>query len=271
MKDIFYKYDSINAFLKDIENGKVNKVFAGKECSQDVDRETVDFTGTESFAVADRLMKFGDDDNAAKMNAAAANVKTRAAGGTDFRPQMYTAQAGFMPCVPKSIMGLPCNMYNRKMVSFKNSKVLTIVYNQNALGGISSDEICKVSVNIVNAILAAEKSGYRINFYFLFNAQKGNERLTALIKIKDSGTYMDKRKMAYPLINPSMLRRHMFRFEETRSELKESRWANSYGSGVSDRETEKTLKDKHFKFDKMLSFYGARYLSSEQICKMFLK
>ena len=268
MKDIFYKYDSINAFLKDIENAKTNRIFATKDVSRNEDPSYNYFCGTDSYKSASDLLRHGDDTNATKINAGLTKVKAHAAnGGT--RPQMYTSQAGFLPCVPKAIAGIPTNMYNRKLVAFKNSKVLTIIYSNTALYDVSADEICAVSVNLVNAILSAEKSGYRVNLYILYGSRKHSERLVGLVKIKDAGAYMDKKKLAYPLINPSMLRRHFFRFQETRPELSDKAWPKGYGINLSDQNTEKILKDNHFKYDYYFSFYSVRNLSTEEICKKF--
>lgn len=268
MKDIFYKYDCINAFLKDIDNAKTSRVFVTKDVSRNENSSYNDFCGTESYQAASNLLRHGDDTNAKKINAGLTKVKAHTANaGT--RPQMYTSQAGFLPCVPKAIAGIPTNMYNRKLVAFKNSKVLTIIYSNTALCDVSADEICAVSVNLVNAIMSAEKSGYRVNLYILYESRKHSERLVGLVKIKDSGAYLDKKKLAYPLVNPSMLRRHFFRFLETRPELSDKKWPDGYGTNFSDEDTEKILKDNNFKYDYYFSFYSVRNLSSEEICKKF--
>jgi hypothetical protein len=62
--------------------------------------------------------------------------------------------------------------------------------------------------------------------------ESSHEAAGAFIKIKDSGAYMDRKKMAYPLVNTSFFRRHMFKFIETNDGLKDSIWASCYGMAI---------------------------------------
>lgn len=272
MKNIFYQYSNVADFLNDVDNASVNPIFAFDETSQWAGAYREEFTGTKNYASASKMMKFGDNENAAKLQAATAAARVKADPGVnDVRPQMYTSPAGFLPCVPKYLNGRPDCMYNQQFVSFKNSKVITIVYANCVASDVDAGEINEVSAQLVSAILLLEKKGYRINLYTCSAFRERCEQAAALIKIKDSAQYIDKRKMAYPLVNPSMLRRHAFRFLETRKELTEKSFAGTHGCVPTDEDLMKLLKEENFKYDFFFSFYSIRNKSSEKIISMMNK
>ena len=59
-----------------------------------------------------------------------------------------------------------------------------------------------------------------------------------ILKIKDSGQYIDLLKTAYPLINPSFLRRHDFRFLEITPGVP---YNSNYGYVIMDEEKTKRI------------------------------
>ena len=104
-----------------------------------------------------------------------------------------------------------------------------------------------------------EKAGYRAGLSVMFSATKGAERYNIIVKVKDPGQYMDLRKLAYILVNPSFLRRHCFRALETEQELREP-WNHGYG-GVTEGDICKDIvkgtpalkESKYIGFDDLLS------------------
>ena len=176
-------------------------------------------------------------------------------------------------------MSLPKSMIANKRVIYKDSKVLSLVYNCSIDCTISAEEINKVSAELVNAVLGLEKKGYRINLYVgiitgytkTIRRKESGELCAMFVKIKDSGQYMDVKKMAYPLVNPSMLRRHYFRFVETAPGLTDYSWPRGYGRPIRDRgEAEPVVKSSGINAKKVVSFYDLRYMKSADIMKYLL-
>ena len=74
----------------------------GEECKRSVEESAKysKFAGTETYTEADNLLKFGDEENAKKIQAAHANVK--ATPGVSERNRLYNSPCGFLPIVPLS-------------------------------------------------------------------------------------------------------------------------------------------------------------------------
>ena len=72
--------------------------------------------------------------------------------------------------------------------------------------------------------------------------------VSIMVKIKDAGQYFDGLRVAYPLVNPSFLRRHIFAVLERMPEIY---LTGSYGIVMSDSDAVKYVpKDMQY-----LSFY----------------
>ena len=106
-----------------------------------------------------------------------------------------------------------------------------------------------------------EKNGYRVNLYAYFCGGGKNKTLgTAIIKIKDSGKYLDTLRIAYPLVNPSFYRRHIFAYMER---LNGFGLNDSYGYILNDSECEKYMPINAI----YLSYYLCNDMNEEQIAK----
>lgn len=230
----FCNLDSFSKFLEKAKTGAAFLNRDGGPSSQKISDYRTEWTGTRSFEEADRLFQYGDAASAEKMDPAhlakAADVPT-----VDLRARRVRSVAGFSPNVPAVLQGRPKTMYKivRQNV---NTKVVTFCYDCASDWTIDSDIRAAAALKLVNTILGIEKKGYRVNLYVCACLQGSSEACGAFIKIKDSGAYMDRKKMAYPLINTSFFRRHMFKFIETSEGLKEKVWTRAYGYAI-DKDT----------------------------------
>lgn len=224
---------NLDSFAKFLEKGKTGAAFLKREdgpSSTKISGYRTEWTGTASFEEADRLFQFGDEKSAKKM-APAALTKAADVPAVDLRARRVRSVAGFSPNVPAVLQGRPKTMY--KLVRQKvDSKVVTFCYDCASDWTIDSEVRAAAALKLVNTILGIEKKGYRVNLYVCACMKGTDEACGAFIKIKDSGTYMDRKKMAYPLINTSFFRRHMFKFMETAEGLKERVWSRAYGYAI---------------------------------------
>ena len=105
-KIIFNKFDSLEAFSNWLQ--VTPQTAKGKELNESV-TNSFSFTGTESFEVAQNLLKYGDKENADKIAATIRKIKAQGKGN-ETRNKLYNSPCGFMPIVPKVLAGDPQNM-----------------------------------------------------------------------------------------------------------------------------------------------------------------
>ena len=259
-KVISNKFDSLESFSRWLQI--TPQTAKGKELSKSViiSPQRTEFTGTESFEVADNLMKFGDKENAENINATIRKIKAQGKG-TETRNKLYNSPCGFMPIVPKVLAGDPQNMLAIKKQRYNSTKIINIAYNVAVDWRIKIESIIETTAKVANVIASLEKNGYRVNLYAYFcGGGEGKTLGTAIIKIKDSGKYLDTLRIAYPLVNPSFYRRHIFAYMER---LKGFGLNDSYGYILNDSECEKYMPINAI----YLSYYLCNDMNEEQIAK----
>ena len=213
-KVLFNKFNSVEEVSNWINTTPQTK--KGKEfsVSTEVSRQRTEFTGTGSFEEAQALLKYGDKVNADKINATIRKIKAQGKGN-ETRNKLYNSPCGFMPIVPKVLAGDPQNMLAIKKQTYKSTKVLNIAYNVAVSCSITVNELTETAAKVANVIASLEKNGYRVNLYaYACGRDLKNNYYSLLVKIKDSGKYLDTLRIAYPLVNPSFYRRHVFGYME---------------------------------------------------------
>lgn len=262
MEQFFEKFESVTEFIHTINTRKVMESFKDAQSSQTKDYQ---FTGTKDYQEANDLFLYGDKNNANKLNEALRKIKAQGKGN-ETRNKLYNNPCGFMPIVPKVLAGDPNNMLAIKKESYRSTKVINIIYSMSCSGGVSADEILNNSAKLVEVICQLEKNGYRINLYTGDNARfKHLGTHTAfIIKLKDSGKYLDPLKIAYPLVNPSFLRRHAFKWLETFPKFDS---CGDYGCAMNGEQFREFMKDK-FKNAVVLSYYDICGKDTKEIIKM---
>ena len=230
-KVIFNKFDSVEQFSTWLQS--TPQTAKGKEFnnSNEISDYWTKFTGTESFDEAQNLLKCGDKVNADKIAATIREIKANGKGN-ETRNKLYNSPCGFMPIVPKVLAGDPQNMLAIRKERYNSTKVLNIAYNVAVSCSITTDDMIKTAAKVANVIASLEKNGYRVNLYaYACGRDLKNNYYSLLVKIKDSGKYLDTLRIAYPLVNPSFYRRHVFGYMER---LKGFYLNRSYGKIVNE-------------------------------------
>ena len=213
-KVIFNKFDSVEQFSTWLQS--TPQTAKGKEFdySNEISESNTEFTGTESFDKAQRLLKYGDKVNAENINATIRKIKAQG-NGNETRNKLYNSPCGFMPIVPKVLAGDPNNMMAIKKQRYNSTKVLNVAYNVAVGCTITTGDLIETAAKVANVIASLEKNGYRVNLYaYACGRDLKNNYYSLLVKIKDSGKYLDTLRIAYPLVNPSFYRRHVFGYME---------------------------------------------------------
>lgn len=125
------------------------------------------------------------------------------------------AQAGFAPIVAAYLNNQPNAMRQQKMTPVKQ-RVVTINKNISYSKSVSSSEIFEQSVKALQIVQKIEAQGIRVNLN-VFDCCKDTYNNIFVIKvgIKSANERLNVSKTTFPLVHPSMLRRLVFRYEET--------------------------------------------------------
>ena len=196
-KVISNKFDSLESFSRWLQI--TPQTAKGKELSRSViiSPQRTEFTGTESFEVADNLMKFGDKENAENINATIRKINAQGKG-TETRNKLYNSPCGFMPIVPKVLAGDPQNMLAIRKERYNSTKVINIAYNVAVDCTRTTEDLIETAAKVANVIASLEKNGYRVNLYaYSCGRDLRFNYYSLLVKIKDSGKYLDTLRIAY--------------------------------------------------------------------------
>ena len=210
-KVIFNKFNSVEEFSNWLQ--VTPQTEKGKEYNDSI-KNSFSFTGTESFEVAQHLLKYGDKVNADKITATIRKIKAQGKGNAT-RNKLYNSPCGFLPIVPKVLAGEPENMLAIKKQRYNSTKVINIAYNVAVDCTRTTEDLIETAAKVANVIASLEKNGYRVNLYaYSCGRDLRFNYYSLLVKIKDSGKYLDTLRIAYALVNPSFYRRHVFGYME---------------------------------------------------------
>ena len=267
MKNVFLKFDSVSDFHKYLHTQKPTNAFSSpyNQCSQ---TGSQDFTHTRNWEHAEELFTYGDKDTAKKLEDGGLRQTRLQTKCTANRRKVQANICGFAPHVPNYIAGVPASMLNVKEVRVKE-KVINVIYNISANGGVGARDLLNTGVQMLSAIMKIEASGVRVNLYVADISDGHNgQTIGWLCRIKNSAQHIDTLKMCYPLCNPSMLRRHSFRFTEVTDGVS-SAFVGGYG-GAS-RDISLMLNQFQMKDCRCMSFYTAKGYTADQLAEMILK
>ena len=259
-KVLFNKFNSVEEFSNWLQ--VTPQTAKGKEfnASNEISRSNTKFAGTESFEEAQNLLKCGDKENADKIAATIRKIKAQGKGN-ETRNKLYNSPCGFMPIVPKVLAGDPQNMLAIRKERYKSTKVLNVAYNVAVDCTRTTEDLIETAAKVANVIASLEKNGYRVNLYaYACGRDLKNNYYSLLVKIKDSGKYLDTLRIAYPLVNPSFYRRHVFGYMER---LKGFYLNRSYGKIVDEEGCKECLPINAC----YLSYYFCSGKTEEEIVK----
>lgn len=235
MKQAKREFKSIGEFENFINTTPLNDVCRWHKL--DSVSSDVKWTGTQSFEEAMKLLKTGWDDMAKKLETRLALEKQTIQQTTKQRMQYDVA--GFQASVPRYLQGIPQSMVNTKRVPQKQ-KVITLVKNISYNSGISAEQIIENSVKALTIVKKIEAQGIRVNLDTIWIVRHNDEEVICRVRIKSAGERLNISKVAFPLVNPSMLRRLMFRFLEVVPEITMKSWTFGYGSPVMSKDATRT-------------------------------
>ena len=233
------EFNSIEEFYKYIKETPINNAFSGRELSSE--RNGSEFTGTESFDEAVSLLKNGDKDIAKKLTQ---KIKAKSIGIEHAKKAITTYDVyGYQASVPRYLQGVPTNMINKKVVMQKQ-KVIVINKDVGYAAMIKKEQIIEESVKAFEIIKKIEAQGIRAVLNVIWGVSEKGKSIVCKIRVKSANERLNISKMAFIMCHPSMLRRILFRFEETYPEFTES---FTFGYGYPMKEHNKEFcKNEYF-------------------------
>ena len=252
-EDLFFNFASTLDLSKHLANAKVSATFAKYILSSQKKDVSSDYS-TESYEEADERLKQGDRQNVGKIQKILRTAVLKGSG-TSTKTRSYVDVVGFAPHVPNFCANVPQTMINQRVVRYKNTKVLNVLYNASVDWTVSNQKICETASKVLSEIYSAEKRGYRINLYVAISSKSDSQYCTALLKIKSSEQYMDLLKVVYPMINPMFIRRHFFRLIETTEGLN-SGFTHGYGGVVKSQSELMSKLPSGLKVDYYFDYYS---------------
>lgn len=260
-KNIICKWDNIFSFVDYCDKAQVNGVFKNSYTASQ--RKGGSWSGAESWEQAHDLLKNGDADSMGKVNEYFVKFTKQA---TATAPRFRAAVAGAVPIVPAYLAGSPKSMLARQQAKTR-AKVLSVVYNVCADSEQDADTLAQTGAKFLAAVNAIEKSGCRLNIYMAVCAEKDREKVTFAVRVKTDGQRLNLMQIAYPLVNPSFLRRHYFKVIETNKEITNGYWPSTYGTPVHGTDGENAITAAGMKFDAYLDYYQAKNMDTAAIIK----
>lgn len=249
--NFFVTFDNITEMVRYCKTAPNGKNFTSSS-SKDKDHS---FTMTNNFEEAVSLITNGWEEGFVKLKE---NLKDRNVD-EEIQNRRYTPKTdleGFAPCVPHLLVGRPDTMCNAEMLP-KKYKIIDIIINIGVSGGTDTDSIVKRGIVAINYVNQLEMAGYRCNIHIARCGVESPEKVFFLVKIKDSTETFSIKRMAFPLIHPSMNRRFMFRILESTDVSRD--WNYGYGR-TTDNHVEELFKlyKKTFVFPSLntIGIYG---------------
>lgn len=217
-----------------IDKTPVKPWFGAKAHSHSDDHYTASFSGTKTWAEADRMFSAGCPEIAARIAAVVCGAKP-----VERRTQIERSVAGFAPCVPSWLNGDPRSMFASKKVA-KQTKKIDLYISITASCQYTAAQIEAGLCEALSMIQGLEKSGYRVAITMIasFAAEIKRRRggraaehrvIAYTMPVKRAEERLSVLRLSYVCCHPSMLRRHCFALLERDPDTNEKDYISIYG------------------------------------------
>ncbi len=222
------------------------------------------FTLTKNMDEANNLLRFGWNEGAKEIR----NIMDLSAAASSSSSYYKLSPVGFLPMVGPALSGSPRNML-RKVVTRQPARVVTIAYNMAVGSCIPAKWIKETAAKLFNVINSFERSGIRVELWAVDLTSDYYQRddTVLAVRVKTASQPFNLLSMCYPIVHPSMLRRHQFAFIE-RLGVKKSNW-HGYGTIITEKEkSRELLKTVRIDTENIFSYYDLSGKTETEIAKM---
>lgn len=222
-----------------------------------MDTSDASWYGTPSYDTSVELLKKGDQDSFDQIKEAQGRYQVV----TNFDTKSSTVRdvVGSNPCVPAYILGVPKNMYRHVPISNPTPSV-TLVYDRGMACKYDSGVLADDGVFIAEYIKQLEIHGIATRLYIGVSCYNSGSYYITMTRFKNYDERMLLYPLAYPLVNPSFLRRTTFRLYESVPEFTVLTH-NGYGKDTRQKERIASIKQ-------VITDSKVLVLNHEEISKM---
>jgi hypothetical protein len=224
-------FKSIHEFDEFINKTPLNNIFRWQRLAST--QNCGSWTGTKDYPEAVELLKNGWADMSKKLEQRL-KVAANEIGLKKVNKMSYDV-AGFQASVPRYLQGIPTNMISKK-TTVQKQKVVTLVKNVGYNAMVSEDEIIESSIKAFQIVKAIEEKGVRVNLDICWASETSQERVFYRVRLKGAAERLNISKMAFPMVNPGMLRRLFFRMLEVDPQLTSNAFTGGYGKSLTHKD-----------------------------------
>lgn len=158
-------------------------------------------SGVKSMDEARNLLRFGYEPTVEKLKASAKVTVS----GDKKRISFFNDFVGYQPVVPLALMGVPNSMVNMAMKPIK-AKVITVIYEATVDYSYSAKQLEEAGQKFLGVLLDLESQGYKFNILVSQSYWNKEDADLLLVRIKNSNTPLDLKRMSFPLTHPAFFR-----------------------------------------------------------------
>lgn len=242
-------FNSISELLRELDDS--SPIPGRGDASEDHDGGPgSSWCDTTSYDQAHEWLKFGHEYEGLETDLS----KYKSNTGKE-TPRQFLDVVGYTPVVPLYLQGVPTCMLNQKKAL--NNKIATFVYQLSVPCGVNQKDIMKTTTELMKNIIKLEKDGYRVNLYVM-NYNDNDNGYGYMIKLKTDRETLNIKKLCFPLVSSSMLRRIDFRVKER---LYKDWIGGGYGHGHNDEtEIKQFIEDMlHLRHYELWDYRGKQY------------
>ncbi len=201
---IFNSFTELESFISSSPRVKGNEE---RSTSEDMSDTFFKFSGTTDYAQAAEFLRsgynYGFEQLQKEMTGLAKNYKNVVTVKND----VY----GVVPNIGAYMTGHPKNMFNIKTEKRAvKTKVINMIVNTSVPAKYTKDDIVRLGAATLLHLVRLERNGYKVNLYVANKIEWRSNQLVCFTKVKNSSEQLNLLKVAYPIVHPSFIRRHMF-------------------------------------------------------------
>ena len=218
VEKVMLSFESKDNYINLFDNiTDLSQYLSSKKRKEGRDKSSEDsdssFSGTKSFQEAFDLFRYGDEELYKKFKEQSSKINIDKLLGNAVRKQKYVNRNyGCVPNVPNYLIGNPLNMINAEIGRISH-KVINIFLSIGVPWTVDKEDIINTGIIYLSVIDLLEKAGYRCNLYAGVTASSAKHEYM-YVRIKTDREPLNLKKLVFPLVHPSMLRRIYFRWAE---------------------------------------------------------
>lgn len=195
-------YDSFSEMLDDLNNraitdSRFHDVRSGIHNKR--------WCGVESYEEAVTLMEEGFSPAVKQMYEEIRLKNGRKINGANSGHEIITSVVGYQPIIPLALRGVPNNMLLRRVEKIE-ARVFNIYMDTTCVQSTTIQDLIRYGITLMKMIYNLEMCGHKINLYVCeaFAGQASADLLC--IKIKNSNTPLDLRRISFPACHTAFTR-----------------------------------------------------------------